>query len=73
MRLLLRIYEDHDSRLLAPFGVRKVLCIYLKCIPSDITNLTRTLTSFALTSKDEDTRQRLLNDNEGLALQGAKL
>ncbi|KHJ33245.1 putative eka-like protein [Erysiphe necator] len=73
MRLFLRISKDHDWRLLAPCGVREVLFIHLKCSPFDITNIKWTPSGFALTSKDEETRQKLLNNNEGLALQNAKL
>ncbi|KHJ30921.1 putative eka-like protein [Erysiphe necator] len=73
MCLFLRISKDQDWRLLAKCGVREVLCIFLKFSPSDITNITRTPTGFALFSKDEETRQKLLNNNEGLALQNAKL
>ncbi|POS88107.1 hypothetical protein EPUL_000524 [Erysiphe pulchra] len=74
IRLYLRIAKDHDWRLLAPCGVRKLLCSYLNCAPSEITKITRTATGFALTSKDEEIRKkRLLHNNERLALQGAKL
>ncbi|KHJ35213.1 putative eka-like protein [Erysiphe necator] len=73
MRLFLRISKDHDWQLLVLCGVREVLCIHLKCSPSDITNITRTPTGFTLTSKDEETRQKLLNNYEELALQISKL
>ncbi|POS85127.1 hypothetical protein EPUL_003936 [Erysiphe pulchra] len=73
MHLFLRIAKDNNWRLLAPCGVSEFLCSYLKCAPSEITKITRTPTGFALNSIDEEIQCRLLNNNQGLALQGAKL
>ncbi|KHJ31150.1 putative eka-like protein [Erysiphe necator] len=72
-RLFLRIDKNHEWRLLAPSGVREILCEHLSCTPSDITHITRTPTGFALTVKGKETRQKLLNDSDGISTQGAKL
>ncbi|KHJ32366.1 putative eka-like protein [Erysiphe necator] len=71
-RLFLRIDKDHEWRL-APSGVREILCEHLICIPSDVTHVTRTPTGFALTIKEEEIRQKLLNDSDRISSQGAKL
>ncbi|KHJ35698.1 putative eka-like protein [Erysiphe necator] len=72
-RLFLRIDKNHEWRLLGPSGVREILCEHLSYTPSDITHITRTPTGFALTVKGEETRQKILNDSDGISTQGAKL
>ncbi|KHJ36157.1 putative eka-like protein [Erysiphe necator] len=72
-RLFLRIDLDHKWRLLAPSGVREILCKNLNCVPSDVTLIARTPTGFALTIKEKEIRQKLLNDGDKISSQGAKL
>ncbi|KHJ30831.1 putative eka-like protein [Erysiphe necator] len=43
------------------------------CIPSDVTHVTRTPTSFVLTIKEKEIRQKLLNDCDRISSQGTKL
>ncbi|KHJ31870.1 putative eka-like protein [Erysiphe necator] len=72
-RLILRIDKDHKWRLLAPSGECEILCEHLNFIPSDLTYVTRTSTGFALTIKEKEIRQKLLNDSDRISFQGAKL
>ncbi|POS83661.1 hypothetical protein EPUL_003788 [Erysiphe pulchra] len=72
-RLFIRITKDHEWRLLSPCVVREKLCIHLNCSPSDICQITRTSTGYALTTKDREVRQMLLNNNDGLSSHAAKL
>ncbi|KHJ34855.1 putative eka-like protein [Erysiphe necator] len=72
-RLFLRIDKDHKWLLLAPSGVREIFCEHLNCIPYDMTYVTRTPIGFALTIKEKEIRQKLLNDSDRISSQGAKL
>ncbi|KHJ31844.1 putative eka-like protein [Erysiphe necator] len=72
-RLLLRIDKNHEWRILAPSGAHELLSKHLNCIPSNITHITRTPTGLALTAKEKETRQKLLNDSDAISTQGANL
>ncbi|KHJ36446.1 putative eka-like protein [Erysiphe necator] len=72
-RIFLRISKEHDWCLLAPSGIRETICKHMSCKETDITSVNRTQTGFALTIKDKEIRQKLLNDSVNLAPLEAKL
>ncbi|KHJ31079.1 putative eka-like protein [Erysiphe necator] len=72
-RLFLRLTKEHEWRPLAPSAIREIICKHLECSLTDILLIRRTATGLALTAKDKETRQLLLDKSSMISTQNATI
>ncbi|POS81629.1 hypothetical protein EPUL_006281, partial [Erysiphe pulchra] len=61
------------ARPLAPSVIRELICKHLECSLTDILLIRQTVTGFALTAKDKETRQLLLDKSSMISAQNAAI
>ncbi|POS81828.1 hypothetical protein EPUL_006653, partial [Erysiphe pulchra] len=72
-RLFLCLTKEHKWQPLAPTAIRELICKHLECSLTDILLIRRTATGFALTTKDKETRQLLLDKFSTISAQNAAM
>ncbi|CCU83181.1 EKA-like protein, partial [Blumeria hordei DH14] len=72
-RLFLRLDANHEWRQLSPAGVREAVAKQTHCTPSDVDQVQRVPTGFAIRAKSPDAKSRLLEASSTFAQVEAKL